>query len=55
MTCEVSRQQNVLSHMKRIMRHPAVYSLHDRVGFAANGYRASQARLRKSLQSLRKS
>jgi hypothetical protein len=54
MACEVSRQQNNLSHMKRIMRHLAVYSLHNRVGFAANGYRASKVRPRKSLQSLKK-
>ena len=47
MAGEVSRQQNDLSHMKRIMRYLAVYSLHDRVGFAANGYRASQIRFRK--------
>jgi hypothetical protein len=47
MAGEVSCQQNDLSGMKRIMRHPAVYSLHDRVGFAANGYRAHQVHLRK--------
>jgi hypothetical protein len=47
MAGEVSCQQNDLSYIKRIMRHLAVYSLHDRVGFPANGYRAHQVHLRK--------
>jgi hypothetical protein len=54
MTGEVPRKQNDLSHMKPIMRHLAIDSLHDRVRFAADGNRANQVRFRKCLQSLKK-
>jgi hypothetical protein len=39
---EVPCQQDDLSHMKPIMRHLAVDSLYDRVGFAADGDRSYQ-------------
>jgi len=48
------RQQNDLSHVKPVMRDLAVDSLHDRVGFAADGNREYQVRFRKWLQSLKK-
>ena len=39
-------QQHDLPHVKPIMRHLAVDSLHDGVRFAADGHRASKVRIR---------